>query len=87
MAWLEIPTQQRNAEGMLAGVKRTTGTYAWRKPEGDAVWGHFISFRGYLFLLLVFALLGLFVVAFAYRSGWAAVAPGRRSCRSRRGFP
>ncbi len=29
---------------------------------------------GYLFLLLAFALLGLFVVALAYRSGWAAVA-------------
>ncbi|MGO9352280.1 MAG: hypothetical protein ACLP3C_16220 [Mycobacterium sp.] len=31
-------------------------------------------FMGYLFLLLAFALLGLFVVALAYRSGWAAVA-------------
>jgi hypothetical protein len=29
---------------------------------------------GYLFLLLASALLGLFVVALAYRSGWAAVA-------------
>ena len=29
---------------------------------------------GYVFLLLAFALLGLFVVALAYRSGWAAVA-------------
>jgi hypothetical protein len=29
---------------------------------------------GYLFLLLAFALLGLFVVALAYRSGWAPVA-------------
>ena len=31
-------------------------------------------FMGYLFLLLAFALLGLFVAALAYRSGWAAVA-------------
>ena len=31
-------------------------------------------FMGYLFLLLTFALQGLFVVALAYRSGWAAVA-------------
>ena len=31
-------------------------------------------FMGYLFLLLAFALLGLFVVALAYRSAWAAVA-------------
>src|ERR1700756_1710801 len=31
-------------------------------------------FMGYLFLLLASALLGLFVVALAYRSGWAAVA-------------
>jgi len=31
-------------------------------------------FTGYLFLLLAFALLGLFVAALAYRSGWAAVA-------------
>jgi hypothetical protein len=31
-------------------------------------------YMGYLFLLLAFALLGLFVVALAYRSGWAAVA-------------
>jgi hypothetical protein len=31
-------------------------------------------FMGYLFLLLAFALLGLLVVALAYRSGWAAVA-------------
>lgn len=31
-------------------------------------------FVGYLFLLLAFALLGLFVVALAYRSGWAAYA-------------
>ena len=29
---------------------------------------------GYLFLLLASALLGLFIVALAYRSGWAAVA-------------
>jgi hypothetical protein len=29
---------------------------------------------GYVFLLLAFALLGLFVVALASRSGWAAVA-------------
>jgi hypothetical protein len=29
---------------------------------------------GYLFLLLASELLGLFVVALAYRSGWAAVA-------------
>ena len=32
------------------------------------------QFMGYLFLLLAFALQGLFVVALAYRSGWAAVA-------------
>jgi hypothetical protein len=32
------------------------------------------SFMGYLFLLLASALLGLFVEALAYRSGWAAVA-------------
>ena len=31
-------------------------------------------YMGYLFLLLAFALLGLFVEALAYRSGWAAVA-------------
>ena len=31
-------------------------------------------FMGYLFLLLASALLGLFVEALAYRSGWAAVA-------------
>ena len=31
-------------------------------------------FVGYLFLILAFALLGLFVVALAYRSGWAAPA-------------
>ena len=31
-------------------------------------------YMGYLFLLLASALLGLFVVALAYRSGWAAVA-------------
>ena len=31
-------------------------------------------FVGYLFLLLAFALLGLFVVALAYRSSWAALA-------------
>jgi hypothetical protein len=31
-------------------------------------------FMGYLFLLLTFAVQGLFVVALAYRSGWAAVA-------------
>jgi hypothetical protein len=31
-------------------------------------------FMAYLFLLLAFALLGLFVAALAYRSGWAAVA-------------
>jgi hypothetical protein len=31
-------------------------------------------FMGYLFLLLAFALLGLLVVALAYRSGWAAIA-------------
>jgi hypothetical protein len=31
-------------------------------------------FMGYLFLLLACAVLGLFVVALAYRSGWAAVA-------------
>ena len=31
-------------------------------------------FMGYLFLLLASALLGLFVVALAYRSGWAAAA-------------
>jgi hypothetical protein len=31
-------------------------------------------FMGYLFLLLAFALLGLFVVALASRSAWAAVA-------------
>src|SRR5271170_8303563 len=31
-------------------------------------------FLGYLFLLLASALLGLFVEALAYRSGWAAVA-------------
>jgi hypothetical protein len=31
-------------------------------------------YMGYLYLLLAFALLGLFVVALAYRSGWAAVA-------------
>jgi hypothetical protein len=31
-------------------------------------------FIGYLSLLLAFALLGLFVAALAYRSGWAAVA-------------
>jgi hypothetical protein len=31
-------------------------------------------FMGYLFLLLTFALQGLFVAALAYRSGWAAVA-------------
>jgi hypothetical protein len=31
-------------------------------------------YMGYLFLLLGFALLGLFIVALAYRSGWAAVA-------------
>ena len=30
-------------------------------------------YMGYLFLLLACALLGLFVVALAYRSGWAAV--------------
>jgi hypothetical protein len=30
-------------------------------------------FMGYLFLLLASALLGLFVEALAYRSGWAAV--------------
>ena len=29
---------------------------------------------GYLFLLLAFALLGLFLAALAYRSGWAASA-------------
>ena len=31
-------------------------------------------YMGYLFLLLASALLGQFVVALAYRSGWAAVA-------------
>jgi uncharacterized protein (DUF58 family) len=31
-------------------------------------------FMGYLFMLLAFALLGLFVVALASRSAWAAVA-------------
>jgi hypothetical protein len=31
-------------------------------------------YMGYLFLLLAFALLGLFLVALAYRSGWSAVA-------------
>jgi hypothetical protein len=31
-------------------------------------------YMAYLFLLLASALLGLFVVALAYRSGWAAVA-------------
>ena len=31
-------------------------------------------FMGYLFLLLACAVLGLFVMALAYRSGWAAVA-------------
>jgi len=31
-------------------------------------------FVGYLFLILASALLGLFVVALAYRSGWAALA-------------
>jgi hypothetical protein len=31
-------------------------------------------FMGYLFLLLAFALQGLFVVALVYRSGWAAAA-------------
>src|SRR5260370_16807811 len=31
-------------------------------------------YMGYLFLLLASALLGLFVVALAYRSGWTAVA-------------
>jgi len=31
-------------------------------------------FMGYLFLLLAFALLGLFPAALAYQSGWAAVA-------------
>ncbi len=31
-------------------------------------------YMGYLFLLLASALLGLFVEALAYRSGWAAVA-------------
>src|SRR6201998_1080923 len=31
-------------------------------------------YTGYLFLLVAFALLGLLVVALAYRSGWAAVA-------------
>ena len=31
-------------------------------------------YMGYLFLLLAFALQGLFVEALAYRSGWAAVA-------------
>ena len=31
-------------------------------------------FVGYLFLILAFALLGLFVVALAYRSSWAALA-------------
>ena len=31
-------------------------------------------FVGYLFLLLAFALLGVFIVALAYRSGWAALA-------------
>jgi hypothetical protein len=31
-------------------------------------------YMGYLFLLLAFALLGLFVEALAYRSGWAALA-------------
>jgi hypothetical protein len=34
----------------------------------------FVGFVGYLFLLLAFALLGLFVAALAYRSGWAPVA-------------
>jgi hypothetical protein len=31
-------------------------------------------YMGYLFLLVAFALLGLFILALAYRSGWAAVA-------------
>jgi hypothetical protein len=31
-------------------------------------------YMGYLFLLLASALLGLFIEALAYRSGWAAVA-------------
>ena len=37
-------------------------------------------FVGYLFLLLAFALLGLFIVALAYRSGWAAVAGVALGC-------